>query len=203
MLATLPARPPKLDDPACVYEPKVDGIRAIVEVLPGTPPHVRFWSRNGNEKTAQFPDIAAGISAWLRKLKVPVVLDGEIVALDHGGRPAGFQRLQHRINITVPGFRSKAPILPPDQQPTAFVAFDLLRDGDDDLRSLALRERRTRLEGLFRAHRPPPAVRLTAQAVGDGRAMLAQARKERWEGLMVKLARTGPVNAAANGSSTS
>ena len=32
MLATLPSQPPSLNDKAYVYEPKVDGIRAIVEV---------------------------------------------------------------------------------------------------------------------------------------------------------------------------
>ena len=42
------------------------------------------------------------------------------------------------------------PILPPDQQPAAFIAFDLLRDGDDDLRNLPLTERRKRLEALFK-----------------------------------------------------
>ncbi len=35
MLASLPERPPSLTDPALVYEPKYDGIRAIVEVIPG------------------------------------------------------------------------------------------------------------------------------------------------------------------------
>ena len=65
MLATLPSQAPSLTDKSYVYEPKVDGIRAIVEVLPrlredasagklaGLPGRqVRFWSRNGNEKTA-------------------------------------------------------------------------------------------------------------------------------------------------------
>src|SRR3982751_5456037 len=99
MLATLPSSLPSLNDPAYVYEPKVDGIRAIVEVLPGSPPAVRFWSRTGNEKTAQFPDIVDAIASWLKKIKAPVVLDGEIVALDEQHRPAGFQRLQHRIHI--------------------------------------------------------------------------------------------------------
>src|SRR5215207_7061957 len=113
MLATLPSQPPGLSDKAYVYEPKVDGIRAIVEVLPGSPkPAVRFWSRNGNEKTAQFPDIVDAIQGWLKKIKEPVVLDGEIVALDEEMRPASFQRLQHRIHVTVPGFRSKKKILP-------------------------------------------------------------------------------------------
>src|ERR1051325_4896797 len=154
MLATLPSSPPSLKDPKYVYEPKVDGIRAIVEVLPapppeassrrgGSPPSVRFWSRNGNEKTAQFPDIVAEISTWLKKIKAPLVIDGEIVALDEELRPAGFQRLQHRIHVTVPGFNSKKKILPPNEQPAAFIAFDLLREGDEDLRNMSLIDRRT------------------------------------------------------------
>ncbi len=113
---------------------------------------VRFWSRNGNEKTAQFPDIVEAIGTWLKKIKAPVVLDGEIVALDEDMRPASFQRLQHRIHVTVPGFNSKKKILPPQEQPAAFIAFDLLRDGDDDLRDLPLTERRKRLEALFKKH---------------------------------------------------
>jgi len=203
MLATLPSQTPSLNDKAYVYEPKVDGIRAIVEVLPplredatggklASKPSVRFWSRNGNDKTAQFPDIVEAIGAWLKKIKAPVVLDGEIVALDEDMRPAGFQRLQHRIHVTVPGFNSKKQILPPDQQPAAFIAFDLLRNGDDDLRNLSLTDRRKHLEALFKAHRPPSSdlVRLTPQSVGDGNALMKQAREENWEGLMVKLARS-------------
>lgn len=192
MLATLPSAPPSLKDPAYVYEPKVDGIRAIVEVLPGTPPAVRFWSRNGNEKTSQFPDIVSGIAAWLKTITAPVVLDGEIVALDEDMRPASFQRLQHRIHVTVPGFNSKKEILSPNEQPAAFIAFDLLRDGDDDLRSLALTARRQRLEALFERYAAPASeiVRLTPQVVGNGEALMRQANDEQWEGLMVKLARS-------------
>jgi len=192
MLATLPSSQPSLKDPAYVYEPKVDGIRAIVEVLPGSPPGVRCWSRNGNEKTAQFPDIVDAIATWLRKIKAPLVLDGEIVALDEDFRPASFQRLQHRIHVTVPGFNSKKQILPPNEQPAAFIAFDFLRDGDDDLRNLTLIERRKRLEALFKKHQPPASdfVRLSPQSAGDGTALLKQANEENWEGLMVKLARS-------------
>lgn len=197
MLATLPSSPPRLDDPAYVYEPKVDGIRAIVEAVPppaekGPAAVVRLWSRNGNEKTAQFPDVVAAVGAWLKKISAPVVLDGEVVALDDQGRPASFQRLQHRIHVTVPGFRSRKPILPPDQQPVAFIAFDLLRDGDRDLRSLPLTDRRRALEALFKKHKPPAGhiVRLTAHAAGSGRKLLQQAHAENWEGLMVKLARS-------------
>ena len=203
MLATLPSQLPSLNDATYVYEPKVDGIRAIVEVLPqpaaksssrraNTPPSVRFWSRNGNEKTSQFPDIVAAIGTWLKKIKHPVVLDGEIVALDEEMRPAGFQRLQHRIHITVPGFNSKKQILAPDEQPAAFVAFDLLREGDDDLRDLSLTERRKRLEALFKKYPEPDStlVRITTQSIGNGNALLKRATAENWEGLMIKLARS-------------
>jgi bifunctional non-homologous end joining protein LigD len=193
MLATLPSQEPGLTLKEYVYEPKVDGIRAIVEVLPNTPKAgVRMWSRNGNEKTAQFPDIVDTVGTWLKKITAPVVLDGELVALDAEMRPASFQRLQHRIHVTVPGFNSKKQILSPEEQPVAFIAFDLLRDGDRDLRNLCLYERRELLEALFKKYKPPTSnlVRLTSQTIGDGTALKKQAQAENWEGLMVKLSRS-------------
>lgn len=190
MLATLPAQPPSLTMAGVVYEPKYDGIRAIVEVVPGKDKAaVRLWSRNGNEKTAQFPEIVDAVGQWGRRLPGPVVLDGEVTALDHTGKPAGFQRLQHRIHVSVPGYRSNKAQLSPDEQPAALIVFDLLRDQDDDLRGLPLTERRARLEALFRTHQPTATIRLTEQAAGSGEALMARARKEGWEGLLVKRAR--------------
>ena len=205
MLATLPAQPPALTVAGFVYEPKYDGIRAIVEVVP--PPRlalseaatptgrveratVRLWSRNGNEKTAQFPDIVAAVGAWGRRLPGTVVLDGEVTALGAKGKPAGFQRLQHRINISVPGYRSNKVQLSADEQPAALIVFDLLRDHDDDLRALPLSTRRARLEALFQKHKPSKAVWLTEQSVGTGEALMARARTQDWEGLIVKVARS-------------
>ena len=73
-----------------VYEPKYDGIRALVDITRRSRAPVRIWSRLGNEKTAQFPDLVAALTSFSKKLKGPVVLDGEIVALDDDGEPAGF-----------------------------------------------------------------------------------------------------------------
>ncbi len=192
MLASVPSTPPLLQDPHFVYEPKYDGIRAIAQVLPGQPfAAARFWSRLGNEKTTQFPEIVAVLGVWGRALAGPVVLDGEIVALDRQGKPAGFQRLQHRIHVTVPGYRSSKSMLRPDEQPTAFITFDLLREDDDDLRALPLVERRARLQALFARHLPPSTtLRLSEQVTGDGRELFERAEKEGWEGLLVKRARS-------------
>ena len=192
MLATLPAQTPALTVDEFVYEPKYDGIRAIVEVVPGKDKAVvRLWSRNGNEKTAQFPEIVDAVGKWGRKLPGPVVLDGEVTALDAHGKPTGFQRLQHRIHVSVPGYRSNKAQLSADEQPAALIVFDLLRDDGDDLRALPLTERRARLEKLFKKHRPASkALWLTEQAVGSGESLMARARQEQWEGLIVKLARS-------------
>ena len=58
--------------------------------IPGRARPVRIWSRLGNEKTAQFPDLVAALTRYAKKLKGPVVLDGEIVALDEQRRACRF-----------------------------------------------------------------------------------------------------------------
>ena len=192
MLASLPASDPPLSDPSLLYEPKYDGIRAIVLVEPARPAaRVRFWSRLGNEKTQQFPEIVEALGVWGRALRGPVVLDGEIVALDDKGRPAGFQRLQSRIHVSVPGHRPSKTAPQSAERPTALIVFDLLRDGDRDLRALPLVERRALLERLFAKHKlPSSTIRLSEQVAADGRALYQRAQSEGWEGLLVKHARS-------------
>jgi bifunctional non-homologous end joining protein LigD len=204
MLAAL-ADPP-LADPSLVYEPKYDGIRAIAEVPAGaSADHVVLWSRLGNDKTAQFPEIAAALTAWAHRTSEPVVLDGEIVALDGKGRPAGFQRLQGRIHLTdgspqrsarrspkasalsaPPSALSPQPsALQGSSQPVAFIAFDILRRGRTDLRERPLHERRRILEEVFSNTRSP-LLRISDQVRGDGRALFDQAHEQGWEGLIAK-----------------
>src|SRR3569832_1269534 len=99
MFATL-TDSPDLTNPRAVYEPKYDGIRAIIELTPGRErTSVTIWSRNGSDKTKQFPSIVQALQRGGARLDGRVILDGEIVALDERGRPAGFQRLQGRIHL--------------------------------------------------------------------------------------------------------
>ena len=179
MLATL-AEPP-LTGKGLVFEPKYDGIRALVHLAPGPPADIRIWSRLGNDKTAQFPAVVRALEPLARRLRGPLFIDGEIVALDSRGRPAGFQRLQGRIHV-----KGSHDIDALDRaQPTAFIAFDLLRDGPDDVRGLPLKGRRERLEGHL-AGCLSETLRVSEQVAADGRALATRARQEQWEGLIVK-----------------
>src|SRR4051812_5668853 len=177
MLASLVDAP--LDDSGFVYEPKYDGIRAIAEIAPRGG-GVRLWSRLGNEKTSQFPEIAGALRVWSKRLKSPLVLDGEVVALDASGQPAGFQNLQGRIHLkSGPGDVSGAR--------TAFIAFDVLRAGSTDFRGQPLVERRKGLESIF-SDTGTPVLRISEIAHGDGRAMYKRAVENGWEGLIAKVA---------------
>jgi bifunctional non-homologous end joining protein LigD len=180
MLASLSPAP--LASPRLAYEPKYDGIRALVTVRAGGGPGaVRIWSRLGNDKTAQFPEITRALGSFARGLKADVLLDGEIVALDARGEPAGFQRLQGRIHLASEADIGNRVVT----QPVAFVAFDVLRDGDLDVRPLPLTARRARLERIF-GNTGTAVLRLSDFAAGDGRGLYRQALDRGWEGLVAK-----------------
>lgn len=189
-----------LEDPQLVYEPKYDGIRAIAEVggggsvaHAGTRRLVRLWSRLGNEKTHQFPEIARALEKWASRLTQPVVLDGEIVALDGHGEPTGFQQLQGRIHLsegrgrTLGSAGGEGGGRAPSDGRTAFIAFDLLRDGPRDLRDQPFLERRAALERLF-GRTGSPRLRISDMVRGDGRALYKVALDRGWEGLIAKQA---------------
>ncbi len=172
-----------------VFERKYDGLRALIEVLPaaggrgGTAgkgePEVRIWSRAGNDKTAQFPEIADALAAFAAGLAGPVVLDGEIVAIDAAGGALPFERLQGRMH------RQGRPRAGTPDVDAVFMAFDLLRDGEEDLRPRPLTERRARL-----VERVDPeaggVVRVVPSRRGGGLALREEALANDWEGLVVK-----------------
>src|SRR5690242_8335758 len=81
------------DDAGWAFEMKWDGIRAITTIQAGG---LRILTRNGNDMTARFPELAGLVAAVGRD----ALLDGEVVALDEQGRPS-FQLLQQRQSATV------------------------------------------------------------------------------------------------------
>jgi bifunctional non-homologous end joining protein LigD len=160
-------------------EPKWDGIRVIAEV---SARGVRLWTRNGNDKAPQFPEVARALRV-LADDGGSLVLDGEIVALDAKGRPLRFQALQGRMHA-----ESVETLARNAATTTAFVAFDLLAEGDRSLTSLPWTERRKALEARVPARRNGIVRRGDSVRCGTAAAkkLFARARAEGWEGVLLK-----------------
>jgi len=109
---------------------KRPGVRAQWAGTGGRDAEIRVTDRDGRELAAALPELTEG-------LRVPAVLDGLLTA----GPDAG--ALQSRLR------RRRATAAVAEKQPVAFHAFDLLMLDGEDLRPLAYRERRMRLEDLI------------------------------------------------------
>jgi bifunctional non-homologous end joining protein LigD len=113
------------------YEPKLDGYRVIAFLQDG---NVRLQSRGGLDLTPGFPELAADLAT---QGAVPMVLDGEIVALDADGRPS-FHALQNRAKL-----KSATEIAAAQRNvPVVLICFDLLHFAGLNLRGAPYRDRR-------------------------------------------------------------
>jgi bifunctional non-homologous end joining protein LigD len=158
------------------FEPKFDGIRVLAYVAPGA---ARLITRNAKDKTKQFPEIVSALEKLTTRTKKPLVLDGEIVSLVDD-EPARFQNLQSRMHVE--NAHSIARLS--KDQPAAFIAFDMLLDGDMPLLAEPWHVRRKHLEKRL-GKRKRPYVRL-AESTTDGEEMLRAAGAGGWEGVIAK-----------------
>ena len=160
---------------------KWDGIRIQLVHAGG---ETRLFSRTGDDISMSFPDIAEAFATR-------GVLDGELlvrgvgqgVADVHGGAAASFNALQQRLGRKSVSKKmlSEAP---------AFVRlYDILFDGEEDVRALPWSGRRARLEAYV-AGLDPERFDLSQLIEADSfeslEAMRGQARDEAIEGLMLK-----------------
>jgi ATP-dependent DNA ligase len=125
-----------------IYEPKWDGFRALVfrdgdEIL--------LQSRDEKSLNRYFPEL---IEPLRSQLPARSVLDGEIVVARKGA--LDFDALQLRIHPA----QSRVKLLA-QEIPASIVFFDLLSDGDRDLRGVAFQDRRLMLESLLSSAAPP------------------------------------------------
>jgi bifunctional non-homologous end joining protein LigD len=129
MLAETKRQP--FDDDGWVFELKYDGYR-IVAGRDGD--RLLLRSRNGNDLTARFPDVAEAV----RALPYPhLVLDGEVVVHDEAGLPS-FQRLQKRARLLREADVRRAAL----ELPATYYVFDLAACAGFDTRGLPLLERK-------------------------------------------------------------
>ncbi len=168
--------------PTVWVEDKYDGVRAQLHRLGG---EVRLFSRDLNDVTGQFPEIADAAAA----LDWDGILDGEVVGFADGS-VLPFLRLQARLGRKAPSPAVLASV------PVVYVAFDVLAAGPrggriEPLLDHPLAERRDRLVALglpdVRDGGRFALSRLVSVDSVDGlEAEFAAARARRNEGLMVK-----------------
>lgn len=177
LASALEADPTTLGTPGSwLAEWKWDGIRSQLIRRRG---QCFIWSRGEELITDRFPEIVAAAN----RLAEGVVLDGELVAWSYGAvRP--FSDLQQRIG------RKKVTPAILQSVPVRFLAYDLLEQEYEDLRSLALRERRARLESLMESVTGSETIGVSPTVIAASweqlTQMRAQSRERGVEGLMLK-----------------
>ena len=158
--------------PDWLFEPKLDGIRAVVTIEAGV---VSMRSRRGNDITRQYPALAAALA---RQPVASAVLDGEIVAFDAEGRPS-FEALQQRMNLQNDTEIQQAE----GSVPAIFYAFDLPHLDGYDLAKVPLWVRKETLERVLL---PSARVQYLGHIDVDGEAAFEGATTLGLEGVVAK-----------------
>lgn len=161
-----------LDPADFAAEWKWDGIRVQIVARGGGK---RLYSRAGEDIGGSFPEL-------VEALPDDVVLDGELLVV-RGDEVAPFNDLQQRLNRKAPSPKMMS------EYPAAVRLYDMLEERGEDLRGLAFRERRARLETWYRAA-PRPRLDLSPMVPFESwdelAALRAQTHANGIEGLMLK-----------------
>jgi bifunctional non-homologous end joining protein LigD len=162
-LAKLVDQPP--EGARWAHEVKLDGYRAQVNVSGG---RAVIRTRTGLDWTDRFAAIATDAAVL-----PDCVIDGEIVALDQRGLPS-FGALQ----VALSEERSEDLVL---------FAFDLLYEGREDLRTLPLENRKSRLQTLLNPGGVSRRLHYVTHLVSSAQAVYSSACKMGLEGIVSKL----------------
>ena len=178
MLATLTETLPSQGK--WIYEPKLDGVRALIYVSSGT---VRIYSRNRKPLDGAYPEIVEALEPAVRG---DAVLDGEVVAFDPDRGVTSFARLQQRMQLRDPirARRSQVPIF--------LYLFDCLFYEGVDLTTLPLVDRKAVLRDVVWFDDP---IRFTPHKTSGSAAMLRDACAQGAEGILAKRADSRYVSA--------
>src|SRR5262244_1781480 len=173
-----------LDPKDFLGEWKWDGIRvqAVAGMGESGKMIARLYSRTGEDISGGFPDL-------IEALRLPGAIDGELLIM-RDGRVQSFNVLQQRLDRKTVNAKLLAEF------PAHLRAYDLLVDGEEDLRERPFTERRRRLERFIaRLHEPgvdlSPLVTFTtwndlAVARKNPSGAGAGADAEAVEGIMLK-----------------
>jgi DNA ligase-1 len=154
---------------------KWDGIRTQLVHTGG---ETRLYSRTGDDISGSFPDIAEAFA-------IPAVLDGELLVRGEaqGGAAASFNALQQRLG------RKNVSAKMRGDYPAFVRLYDILFDGEEDLRALGWSHRRARLEafvGRLDPERFDLSILIEAESFEALDEMRLGVRDEGVEGMMLK-----------------
>jgi bifunctional non-homologous end joining protein LigD len=147
-----------------VHEVKLDGYRTQLQVRNR---HAALRTRTGLDWTSKFRTTAKAAARF-----PDCIIDGEVVAFDAHGKPS-FSALQAALS----GGRT---------QDLVYFAFDLLFEGEHDLRRAPLHERKARLKKLLEDHRDDERIRYVEHIEGNGADVLQSASQLNFEGIISK-----------------
>lgn len=169
MLATLTEK--RFSHSGWIYEPKLDGVRAVACSGGETPV---LWSRNHKNMNVSYPEL---VRALREQAGSGTVADGEIVAFD--GNRTSFEKLQPRIHLTDPKRIAASEVT------VYYYLFDLLEWQGYDLTRIPLRSRKRVLRTAFDWSDP---LRFSAHHNTDGEEYYRYACENGWEGVIAKRA---------------
>ena len=141
-----------------LYELKYDGYR-IIAFLEGN--NVRLQTRNGNDYTKQFQEVASSLVDWAAGRAM--VLDGEMTVVDSSGK-SDFQALQSYLKNQ-------------GNKRLTYIVFDLLALDGEDLRGQRLFDRKQTLEALMK-NAPKNLYYSSTLKETERRASLRHVRRE-------------------------
>jgi DNA ligase D-like protein (predicted ligase) len=151
-----------------IYEPKLDGTRALCYV----DSTMKFINRRGHELTARYPEFTFRDQIKARSC----VLDGELIVYDNRGNPS-FHLLQKREQSKT----SMAKILS-IQHPATYVIFDILELEGKELISTRLDERKKIMHSVLREGHHLQSIAFTK----DGPKLWTVVEQRKLEGVMAK-----------------
>ena len=159
------------DSPEFLFEPKWDGFRCLAYVGKHS---TQLKSRNGSDLTGHFPELA---SLHRHVTRVPLILDGEIIAFHEGRESFHLLLTRVRSKPSQMAVRRDVPVL--------LVAFDILYSEGESVLRVPLHERK-RLLAEAAAKGCSQNLIINSYIFQDGKALFQAAAAQGREGIVAK-----------------
>jgi DNA ligase-1 len=159
------------NDPAFLFEPKIDGYRLIMTYKND---ETRLFTRHNNECTRQYPEL------WNPSITGDdYVLDGEVCSIDPDTGVIDFERVMKRFQLSKKSRIQAAA----KHRPVHYIVFDVLKHNGRDLRRLPLIKRKSILESIIK---PNPYISVIPFTENNGTDLYSVICTKKMEGIVAK-----------------